>query len=150
MAFKFKTKKRPTAAQAFAGGFAQGVSSGIQQAAQLSLQDRLRKQEEFKDLKKRLPQLINLSGLEGDDYKAAQAGQFQVMRGDITSQDQLFNFLEGKSSGLGNRLLGATKTTDIALVGVIDEKTGDTVYVPKAQAVGRVKEKAQPKDRTSI
>jgi hypothetical protein len=26
MAFKFKTKKRPTAAQAFAGGFAQGVS----------------------------------------------------------------------------------------------------------------------------
>ena len=39
MAFKFKTKKRPTAAQAFAGGFAQGVSSGIQQAAQLSLQD---------------------------------------------------------------------------------------------------------------
>lgn len=149
MAFKFKTKKRPTAAQAFAGGFAQGVSSGIQQAAQLSLQDRLRKQEEFNDLKKRLPQLINLAGLEGDDYKAAQAGQFQVMRGDITSQDQLFNFLEGKSSGLGNRLLGATKTTDIALVGVIDEETGDTVYVPKAQAVGRVKEKAQPKDRKS-
>tara|TARA_Y100001951_G_C11288079_1_gene270162 strand:- start:983 stop:2332 length:1350 start_codon:yes stop_codon:yes gene_type:complete len=147
MAFKFKTKKRPTAAQAFAGGFAQGVSSGIQQAAQLSLQDRLKKQEEFNDLKKRLPQLINLAGLEGDDYKAAQAGQFQVIRGDITSQDQLFNFLEGKSSGLGNRLLGATKTTDISLVGVIDEETGDTVYVPKSQAVGRVKEKAQPKDR---
>ena len=59
MAFKFKTKKRPTAAQAFAGGFAQGVSSGIQQAAQLSLQDRLRKQEEEKNRLKRELDLFN-------------------------------------------------------------------------------------------
>ena len=59
MAFKFKTKKRPTAAQAFAGGFAQGVSSGIQQAAQLSLQDRLRKQEEEKNRLKTQLDLFN-------------------------------------------------------------------------------------------
>ena len=59
MAFKFKTKKRPTAAQAFAGGFAQGVSSGIQQAAQLSLQDRLKKQEEEKNRLKRELDLFN-------------------------------------------------------------------------------------------
>jgi len=59
MAFKFKTKKRPTAAQAFAGGFAQGVSSGIQQVAQLSLQDRLRKQEEEKNRLKRELDLFN-------------------------------------------------------------------------------------------
>jgi len=45
MAFKFKTKKRPTAAQAFAGGFGQGVSAGLQRGAELSLQDRLKKQE---------------------------------------------------------------------------------------------------------
>ncbi len=59
MAFKFKTKKRPTAAQAFAGGFAQGVSSGIQQAAQLSLQDRLKKQEEEKNRLKTQLDLFN-------------------------------------------------------------------------------------------
>ena len=47
MAFKFKTKKRPNALQSFAGGFAQGVFSGINQAAQLSLQDRLKKKENF-------------------------------------------------------------------------------------------------------
>lgn len=109
MAFKFKTKKRPTAAQAFAGGFAQGVSSGIQQAAQLSLQDRLKKQEEFKDLKKRLPQLINLAGLEGKEYEAAQEAQFMIRRGDIKSRDNFVSFLDGKSPGLSNRLLGATE-----------------------------------------
>ena len=89
MAFKFKTKKRPTAAQAFAGGFAQGVSSGIQQAAQLSLQDRLNKQKEFEDFTKGLPQLINLAGLEGDEYKAAQEAQFMIRRGEILNQEML-------------------------------------------------------------
>ena len=109
MAFKFKTKKRPTAAQAFAGGFAQGVSSGIQQAAQLSLQDRLNKQKEFEDFTKGLPQLINLAGLEGDDYKSAQEAQFMIRRGDIKSRDAFTSFLDGKSPGLSNRLLGATE-----------------------------------------
>jgi hypothetical protein len=59
MAFKFKTKKRPSATQAFAGGFAQGVSSGIQQAAQLSLQDRLKRQEDEKNRLKRELDLFN-------------------------------------------------------------------------------------------
>jgi hypothetical protein len=109
MAFKFKTKKRPTAAQAFAGGFAQGVSSGIQQAAQLSLADRLKKKEDFEDFTKGLPQLINLAGLEGDEYKAAQEAQFMIRRGDIKSRDAFASFLNGKSPGLSNRLLGATE-----------------------------------------
>ena len=107
--FKFKTKQRPTAAQAFAGGFAQGVSSGIQQAAQLSLQDRLNKKKEFEDFTKGLPQLINLAGLEGDEYKAAQEAQFMIRRGDIKSRDAFTSFLDGKSPGLSNRLLGATE-----------------------------------------
>ena len=33
MAFKFKTKKRPSLGQAIAGGFAQGVSAGLQRGA---------------------------------------------------------------------------------------------------------------------
>tara|TARA_R100000781_G_scaffold2489_1_gene4043 strand:+ start:310 stop:1659 length:1350 start_codon:yes stop_codon:yes gene_type:complete len=149
MAFKFKVKKRPSLAQAAAGGFAQGVATGINQAAQLSLADRLKKKEDFEDFTKELPQLINLAGLEGNEYKAAQEGQFLIRRGDIKSRDQLFSFLEGKSAGLGNRLFGATKTSDISLVGVVDEETGDIVYVPKSQAPGRIKEKAKTEDRKS-
>lgn len=78
MAFKFKTKKRPTAAQAFAGGFAQGVSSGIQQAAQLSLQDRLKKQEEEKNRLKRELDLFNgmISNVE-----QTQANREAILRG---------------------------------------------------------------------
>jgi len=59
MAFKFKVKKRPSLAQAAAGGFAQGVATGINQAAQLSLQDRLRKQEEEKNRLKKELDLFN-------------------------------------------------------------------------------------------
>jgi len=149
MAFKFKVKKRPSLAQAAAGGFAQGVATGINRAAQLSLADRLKKKEDFEDFTKELPQLINLAGLEGNEYKAAQEGQFLIRRGDIKSRDQLFSFLEGKSAGLGNRLFGATKTSDISLEGVVDEETGDIVWVPKSQAPGRIKEKAKTKDRKS-
>jgi hypothetical protein len=78
MAFKFKTKKRPTATQAFAGGFAQGVSSGIQQAAQLSLQDRLRKQEEEKNRLKRELDLFN--GMVSN-VEQTQANREAILRG---------------------------------------------------------------------
>jgi len=86
MAFKFKTKKRPTAAQAFAGGFAQGVSSGIQQAAQLSLQDRLKKQEEEKNRLKRELDLFNgmVSNVEQTqaNRKAILKGKQMIIRTD--------------------------------------------------------------------
>jgi len=78
MAFKFKTKKRPTAAQAFAGGFAQGVSSGIQQAAQLSLQDRLKKQEEEKNRLKRELDLFN--GMIGN-IEQSSANREAILKG---------------------------------------------------------------------
>ncbi|BAQ85331.1 hypothetical protein [uncultured Mediterranean phage uvMED] len=109
MAFKFKTKKRPSLGQAIAGGFAQGVSAGLQRGAELSLQDRLKKKEEFEDFTKGLPQLINLAGLEGKEYEAAQEAQFMIRRGDIKSRDNFVAFLDGKSPGLSNRLLGATE-----------------------------------------
>lgn len=78
MAFKFKTKKRPTAAQAFAGGFAQGVSSGIQQAAQLSLEDRLKKQEEEKNRLKRELDLFN--GMVGN-IEQSSVNREAILRG---------------------------------------------------------------------
>jgi hypothetical protein len=78
MAFKFKTKKRPTAAQAFAGGFAQGVSSGIQQAAQLSLQDRLKKQEEEKNRLKTQLDLFN--GMIGN-IEESSANKQAILKG---------------------------------------------------------------------
>ena len=59
MAFKFKTKKRPSLGQAIAGGFAQGVSAGLQRGAELSLQDRLKKQEEEKNRLKTQLDLFN-------------------------------------------------------------------------------------------
>ena len=78
MAFKFKTKKRPTATQAFAGGFAQGVSSGIQQAAQLSLQDRLKRQE---DEKNRLKRELDLFNGMVSNVEQTQANREAIMRG---------------------------------------------------------------------
>ena len=78
MAFKFKTKKRPTQAQAFAGGFAQGVSSGIQQAAQLSLQDRLKRQE---DEKNRLKRELDLFNGMVSNVEQTQANREAIMRG---------------------------------------------------------------------
>lgn len=59
MAFKFKTKKRPSLGQAIAGGFAQGVSAGLQRGAELSLQDRLKKKEEEKNRLKTQLDLFN-------------------------------------------------------------------------------------------
>jgi hypothetical protein len=78
MAFKFKTKKRPTAAQAFAGGFGQGVSAGLQRGAELSLQDRLKKQEEEKNRLKRELDLFN--GMVSD-VELTQANRETIMRG---------------------------------------------------------------------
>jgi hypothetical protein len=147
MAFKFKTKKRPSATQAFAGGFAQGVSSGIQQAAQLSLQDRLNKKKEFEDFTKGLPQLINLAGLEGNDYEAARDAQFMVRRGDIKSRDAFTSFLDGKSPGLSNRLLGATEPKIIGSpytgYAEVRRRAGKTEVTPIIEAVEKSETEAQ-------
>tara|TARA_R100000231_G_scaffold36111_1_gene31974 strand:- start:647 stop:1351 length:705 start_codon:yes stop_codon:yes gene_type:complete len=154
MAFKFKTKKRPTAAQAFAGGFAQGVSSGIQQAAQLSLQDRLNKQKEFEDFTKGLPQLINLAGLEGDEYKAAQEAQFMIRRGDIKSRDAFTSFLDGKSPGLSNRLLGATEPRIIGSpytgYAEVRRRAGKTEVTPILEAAERPDEGITPAEAREV
>lgn len=148
MAFKFKTKKRPSATQAFAGGFAQGVSSGIQQAAQLSLQDRLNKKKEFEDFTKGLPQLINLAGLEGNDYGAARDAQFMVRRGDIKSRDAFTSFLDGKSPGLSNRLLGATEPKIIGSpytgYAEVRRRAGKTEVTPIIAAVEKSDEGITP------
>ena len=70
----------------------------------------MNKKKEFEDFTKGLPQLINLAGLEGVDYEAARDAQFMVRRGDIKSRDAFTSFfLDGKSPGLSNRLLGATE-----------------------------------------
>ena len=154
MAFKFKTKKRPTAAQAFAGGFAQGVSSGIQQAAQLSLQDRLNKQKEFEDFTKGLPQLINLAGLEGDDYKSAQEAQFMIRRGDIKSRDAFTSFLDGKSPGLSNRLLGATEPRIIGSPSTgyfeVKRKAGQIETTPILEAAEKPDQGVTPAEKREI
>ena len=154
MAFKFKTKKRPTAAQAFAGGFAQGVSSGIQQAAQLSLQDRLNKQKEFEDFTKGLPQLINLAGLEGDEYKAAQEAQFMIRRGDIKSRDAFTSFLDGKSPGLSNRLLGATEPRIIGSpytgYAEVRRRAGKTEVTPIIEAVEKPDQGVTPSEAREV
>jgi len=78
MAFKFKTKKRPTAAQAFAGGFGQGVSAGLQRGAELSLQDRLKKQEEEKN---RLKTQLDLYNGMVSDVELTQSNRETIMRG---------------------------------------------------------------------
>jgi len=78
MAFKFKVKKRPSLAQAAAGGFAQGVATGINQAAQLSLQDRLRKQEEEKN---RLKKELDLFNGMVSDVELTQSNRETIMRG---------------------------------------------------------------------
>jgi len=154
MAFKFKTKKRPSATQAFAGGFAQGVSSGIQQAAQLSLQDRLNKKKEFEDFTKGLPQLINLAGLEGNDYEAARDAQFMVRRGDIKSRDAFTSFLDGKSPGLSNRLLGATEPKIIGSpytgYAEVRRRAGKTEVTPIIEAVEKSDEGVTPAEKREI
>ena len=78
MAFKFKVKKRPSLAQAAAGGFAQGVATGINRAAQLNLQDRLRKQEEEKN---RLKKELDLFNGMVSDVELTQANRETIMRG---------------------------------------------------------------------
>ena len=78
MAFKFKTKKRPSLGQAIAGGFAQGVSAGLQRGAELSLQDRLKKQEEEKN---RLKKELDLFNGMVSDVELTQANRETIMRG---------------------------------------------------------------------
>ena len=78
MAFKFKVKKRPSLAQAAAGGFAQGVATGINRAAQLSLADRLKKQEEEKN---RLKKELDLFNGMVSDVELTQANRETIMRG---------------------------------------------------------------------
>ena len=86
MAFKFKTKKRPSLGQAIAGGFAQGVSAGLQRGAELSLQDRLKKQEEEKNRLKTQLDLFN--GMIGNieqssaNRKAILKGKQMIIRTD--------------------------------------------------------------------
>tara|TARA_R100001463_G_scaffold92169_1_gene146902 strand:+ start:239 stop:934 length:696 start_codon:yes stop_codon:yes gene_type:complete len=154
MAFKFKTKKRPSATQAFAYGFGQGVSSGIQQAAQLSLQDRLNKKKEFEDFTKGLPQLINLAGLEGIDYEAARDAQFMVRRGDIKSRDAFTSFLDGKSPGLSNRLLGATEPKIIGSpytgYAEVRRRAGKTEVTPIIEASEKPDQGVTPAEKREI
>ena len=78
MAFKFKTKKRPSLGQAIAGGFAQGVSAGLQRGAELSLQDRLKKQEEEKNRLKTQLDLFN--GMIGN-IEQSSANREAILRG---------------------------------------------------------------------
>ena len=78
MAFKFKTKKRPSLGQAVAGGFAQGVSAGIQQAAQLSLQDRLKRQE---DEKTRLKTQLDLFNSMIGNIEQSSANRKVILKG---------------------------------------------------------------------
>ena len=86
MAFKFKVKKRPSLAQAAAGGFAQGVATGINRAAQLSLADRLRKQEEEKNRLKTQLDLFNgmVSNIEQSSVnrEAILKGKQMIIRTD--------------------------------------------------------------------
>ena len=154
MAFKFKTKKRPTAAQAFAGGFGQGVSAGLQRGAELSLQDRLNKKKEFEDFTKGLPQLINLAGLEGKEYEAAQEAQFMIRRGDIKSRDNFVAFLDGKSPGLSNRLLGATEPRIIGSpytgYAEVRRRAGKTEVTPIIEAVEKPDQGVTPSEARKV
>ena len=109
MAFKFKTKKRPTAAQAFAGGFAQGVATGINQAAQLSLQDRLKQKEEFKDFRKEYNENINYIDVSEEERKALNNARGMMGLGTIKSKDELVSHLNAKFPGLGYRVTGASE-----------------------------------------
>ena len=88
MAFKFKTKKRPSLGQAIAGGFAQGVSAGLQRGAELSLQDRLKKQEEEEKKNRLKTQLDLFNGMIGNieqssaNRKAILKGKQMIIRTD--------------------------------------------------------------------
>ena len=109
MAFKFKVKKRPSLAQAAAGGFAQGVATGINQAAQLSLQDRLKQKEEFKDFRKEYNENINYIDVSEEERKVLNNARGMMGLGTIKSKDELVSHLNAKFPGLGYRVTGASE-----------------------------------------
>ena len=107
MAFKFKTKKRPTAAQAFAGGFAQGAIKGLQEGAERSLQDRLNQQEAFKDFRKDFSQSINYIDVSDEDRKILRDTQSMMLMGTLKNKDEVVTHLNAKSPNLGFKITGA-------------------------------------------
>ena len=109
MAFKFKTKKRPSLGQAIAGGFAQGVSAGLQRGAELSLQDRLKKKEEFKEFRKQYNENINYIDVSEEERKVLNNARGMMGLGTIKSQDELVSHLNAKFPGLGYKVTGASE-----------------------------------------
>ena len=108
MAFKFKTKKRPTAAQAFAGGFAQGAIKGLQEGAERSLQDRLNQQEAFKEFRKDFSQSINYIDVSDEDRKILRDAQSMMLMGTLKNKDEVVTHLNAKSPNLGFKITGAS------------------------------------------
>ena len=108
MAFKFKTKKRPTATQAFAGGFAQGAIKGLQEGAERSLQDRLNQQEAFKDFRKDFSQSINYIDVSDEDRKILRNAQSMMLMGTLKNKDEVVTHLNAKSPNLGFKITGAS------------------------------------------
>lgn len=108
MAFKFKTKKRPTAAQAFAGGFAQGAIKGLQEGAERSLQDRLNQQEAFKEFRKDFSQSINYIDVSDEDRKILRDAQSMMLMGTLKNKDEVITHLNAKSPNLGFKVTGAS------------------------------------------
>ncbi len=108
MAFKFKTKKRPTAAQSFAGGFAQGAIKGLQEGAERSLQDRLNQQEAFKEFRKDFSQSINYIDVSDEDRKILRDTQSMMLMGTLKNKDEVVTHLNAKSSNLGFKITGAS------------------------------------------
>ena len=108
MAFKFKTKKRPTAAQAFAGGFAQGAIKGLQEGAERSLQDRLDQQEAFKEFRKDFSQSINYIDVSDEDRKILRDAQSMMLMGTLKNKDEVITHLNAKSPNLGFKITGAS------------------------------------------
>ena len=108
MAFKFKTKKRPTAAQAFAGGFAQGAFRGLQEGAERSLQDRLDQQEAFKEFRKNFSQSINYIDVSDEDRKILRDAQSMMLMGTLKNKDEVVTHLNAKSPNLGFKITGAS------------------------------------------
>jgi len=107
MAFKFKTKKRPSLGQAIAGGFAQGVSAGLQRGAELSLQDRLKKKEEFKEFRKNFGQAMNYIDVSDTERTILRDAQSRMQMGTLKNVDEVVTYLNAKSPNLGFNISGA-------------------------------------------
>jgi hypothetical protein len=108
MAFKFKTKKRPSLGQAIAGGFAQGVSAGLKEGAERSLQDRLDEQEAFKNFRKDFSQSINYIDVNDEDRKILRNAQSMMLMGTLKNKNEVVTHLNAKSPNLGFKITGAS------------------------------------------